>query len=98
GAGWDPRAAHAVAAAASPFRPTSRMKERRSIGSPRGMADSTAACPPRPPGLNRRALLAGCDLRVERDAVVRELLDHREQPGVQEADLEQDQERQRAVD
>src|SRR5262245_60501460 len=37
-------------------------------------------------------------LRAQRDIVTAELLDDREQPSVEEADLEQHQERQRAVD
>ena len=47
---------------------------------------------------SRRRLLTIRDLRLQHDAVAGELLDDREQAGVEEADLEEHEERQRAVD
>src|SRR5205823_10848019 len=45
-----------------------------------------------------RSFTAAGDLRLQHDRVARVLLDDRKQPGVEEADLEQYEERQRAVD
>src|SRR5215510_13721421 len=55
------------------------------------IADEVATTSSRPALLTRR-------LRAQRHVVAAELLDDREQAGVEEADLEEHEERQRAVD